>query len=69
MPLHCMMHCSPGQDKVSCSELICKFGVFPFQSSCDKDVILNILSVLTDLLSLGKEAKIWGNDCGKGVFK
>lgn len=64
VPLHCMMNCSPVQHKVSCSELICKFGVLPFQSSCDKDVILNILSVLTDLLSLGKEAKIWGNGCG-----
>ncbi|NWW33395.1 CBPC4 carboxypeptidase, partial [Panurus biarmicus] len=35
-----------------------KFGVFPFQSSCDKDVILNILSVLTDLLSLGTGRRI-----------
>ncbi|NWY40900.1 CBPC4 carboxypeptidase, partial [Sylvia atricapilla] len=34
------------------------FGVFPFQSSCDKDVILNILSVLTDLLSLGTGRRI-----------
>jgi len=47
--------------------LIPKFGVFPFQSSCDKDVIRNILSVLTDLLSLGKEAKLWGNACGLGT--
>ncbi|KFP74067.1 Cytosolic carboxypeptidase 4, partial [Acanthisitta chloris] len=35
-----------------------KFGVFPFQSSCDKDVVLNILSVLTDLLSLGTGRRI-----------
>ncbi|NXC11909.1 CBPC4 carboxypeptidase, partial [Corythaeola cristata] len=35
-----------------------KFDVFPFQSSCDKDVILNILSVLTDLLSLGTGRRI-----------
>ncbi|NXN30366.1 CBPC4 carboxypeptidase, partial [Nycticryphes semicollaris] len=35
-----------------------KFSVFPFQSSCDKDVILNILSVLTDLLSLGTGRRI-----------
>ncbi|KAF1502853.1 Cytosolic carboxypeptidase 4, partial [Eudyptula minor] len=35
-----------------------KFGVFPFQSSCDKDVTLNILSVLTDLLSLGTGRRI-----------
>ncbi|NXI34381.1 CBPC4 carboxypeptidase, partial [Galbula dea] len=35
-----------------------KFGLFPFQSSCDKDVILNILSVLTDLLSLGTGRRI-----------
>ncbi|NWX47061.1 CBPC4 carboxypeptidase, partial [Steatornis caripensis] len=35
-----------------------KFAVFPFQSSCDKDVILNILSVLTDLLSLGTGRRI-----------
>ncbi|NXC65813.1 CBPC4 carboxypeptidase, partial [Anhinga anhinga] len=35
-----------------------KFGVFPFQSSCDKDVIRNILSVLTDLLSLGTGRRI-----------
>ncbi|NXD76621.1 CBPC4 carboxypeptidase, partial [Halcyon senegalensis] len=35
-----------------------KLGVFPFQSSCDKDVILNILSVLTDLLSLGTGRRI-----------
>ncbi|KFQ60843.1 Cytosolic carboxypeptidase 4, partial [Pelecanus crispus] len=35
-----------------------KFGVFPFQSSCDKDVILNILSVLTDLLFLGTSRRI-----------
>ncbi|NXI72919.1 CBPC4 carboxypeptidase, partial [Anseranas semipalmata] len=35
-----------------------KFGVFPFQTSCDKDVILNILSVLTDLLSLGTGRRI-----------
>ncbi|NXN18774.1 CBPC4 carboxypeptidase, partial [Indicator maculatus] len=34
------------------------FGVFPFQSSCDKDVILNILGVLTDLLSLGTGRRI-----------
>lgn len=40
--------------------------MFPFQSSCDRDVILNILSVLTDLLSLGKEAKLWGNASGLG---
>ncbi|NWV34480.1 CBPC4 carboxypeptidase, partial [Grantiella picta] len=32
--------------------------LFPFQSSCDKDVILNILSVLTDLLSLGTGRRI-----------
>ncbi|NXY40583.1 CBPC4 carboxypeptidase, partial [Ceuthmochares aereus] len=35
-----------------------KFGVFAFQSSSDKDVILNILSVLTDLLSLGTGRRI-----------
>ncbi|NXK46513.1 CBPC4 carboxypeptidase, partial [Chauna torquata] len=35
-----------------------KFGVFPFQSSCDKDVIRNILSALTDLLSLGTGRRI-----------
>ncbi|NXO47998.1 CBPC4 carboxypeptidase, partial [Aramus guarauna] len=35
-----------------------KFAVFPFQSSSDKDVILNILSVLTDLLSLGTGRRI-----------
>ncbi|NXL91953.1 CBPC4 carboxypeptidase, partial [Alectura lathami] len=35
-----------------------KFGLFPFQSSCDKDVILNILSILTDLLSLGTGRRI-----------
>ncbi|NXB45051.1 CBPC4 carboxypeptidase, partial [Leucopsar rothschildi] len=35
-----------------------KFGVFPFQSSHDRDVILNILSVLTDLLSLGTGRRI-----------
>ncbi|NWH61888.1 CBPC4 carboxypeptidase, partial [Geococcyx californianus] len=35
-----------------------KFGVFAFQSSCDRDVILNILSVLTDLLSLGTGRRI-----------
>ncbi|NXX05785.1 CBPC4 carboxypeptidase, partial [Larus smithsonianus] len=35
-----------------------KFGVFLFQSSCEKDVILNILSVLTDLLSLGTGRRI-----------
>ncbi|NXA07470.1 CBPC4 carboxypeptidase, partial [Sapayoa aenigma] len=35
-----------------------KFGVFSFQSSCDKDVILNILNVLTDLLSLGTGRRI-----------
>ncbi|NXY68803.1 CBPC4 carboxypeptidase, partial [Glareola pratincola] len=35
-----------------------EFGVFPFQSSCDKDVILQILSVLTDLLSLGTGRRI-----------
>ncbi|NXC41332.1 CBPC4 carboxypeptidase, partial [Penelope pileata] len=35
-----------------------KVGVFPLQSSCDKDVILNILSVLTDLLSLGSGRRI-----------
>ncbi|NXU44051.1 CBPC4 carboxypeptidase, partial [Drymodes brunneopygia] len=35
-----------------------KSGVFPFQSSCDRDVILNILSVLTDLLSLGTGRRI-----------
>ncbi|NXU86088.1 CBPC4 carboxypeptidase, partial [Xiphorhynchus elegans] len=35
-----------------------KFGVFSFQSSSDKDVILNILSVLTDLLSLGTGRRI-----------
>ncbi|NWS38085.1 CBPC4 carboxypeptidase, partial [Probosciger aterrimus] len=34
------------------------FGMFPFQSSSDKDVILNILSVLTDLLSLGTGRRI-----------
>ncbi|NWQ76524.1 CBPC4 carboxypeptidase, partial [Columbina picui] len=34
------------------------FCVFPFQSSHDKDVILNILSVLTDLLSLGTGRRI-----------
>lgn len=43
------------------------FVVFPFQTSRDKDVILHILSVLTDLLSLGKEAKLWGNACGLGA--
>ncbi|KFQ29186.1 Cytosolic carboxypeptidase 4, partial [Mesitornis unicolor] len=32
--------------------------VFPFQSSCDRDVILNILGVLTDLLSLGTGRRI-----------
>lgn len=41
--------------------------MFPFQSSCDKEVILNVLGVLTDLLSLGKEAKLWGNACGRGA--
>lgn len=61
VPLHCMMHHSPVLREIHCSELIPKFGVFPFQSSGDKDVILNILSVLTDLLSLGKEAQLWGN--------
>lgn len=66
VPLHCVMHCSPVQQEVPCSELIPKCAVFLFQSSCDKDVILNILSVLTDLLSLGKEAKIWGKGCGQG---
>ncbi|NXS90264.1 CBPC4 carboxypeptidase, partial [Erpornis zantholeuca] len=35
-----------------------KCGVFLLQSSCDKDVILNILSVLTDLLSLGTGRRI-----------
>ncbi|NXP08658.1 CBPC4 carboxypeptidase, partial [Thinocorus orbignyianus] len=35
-----------------------KFSVFPFQSSHDKDVILNILGVLTDLLSLGTGRRI-----------
>ncbi|NXN95426.1 CBPC4 carboxypeptidase, partial [Rhinopomastus cyanomelas] len=35
-----------------------KSAVFPFQSSCDKDVILNILSVLSDLLSLGTGRRI-----------
>lgn len=63
------MRCSPVQHEVLCSELIPKFGVFLFQSSCEKDVILNILSVLTDLLSLGKEAKLWGNACGLGAEK
>ncbi|NWX02685.1 CBPC4 carboxypeptidase, partial [Caloenas nicobarica] len=35
-----------------------KFGVFSFQNSRNKDVILNILSVLTDLLSLGTGRRI-----------
>ncbi|XP_071424953.1 cytosolic carboxypeptidase 4 [Pithys albifrons albifrons] len=36
-----------------------QYHVFPSpQSSCDKDVILNILSVLTDLLSLGTGRRI-----------
>ncbi|NWX22263.1 CBPC4 carboxypeptidase, partial [Aegotheles bennettii] len=35
-----------------------KFAVFPFQSSRDKDVILNILSVLTNLLPLGTGRRI-----------
>ncbi|NWR58333.1 CBPC4 carboxypeptidase, partial [Bucorvus abyssinicus] len=35
-----------------------KCDVFPFQSSCDKEVVLNILSVLTDLLSLGTGRRI-----------
>uniref|UniRef100_A0A8C3JZ52 ATP/GTP binding protein like 1 n=1 Tax=Calidris pygmaea TaxID=425635 RepID=A0A8C3JZ52_9CHAR len=52
------MHCSLSYHEVLCSESIPKFSVFPFQSSCDKEVILNILSVLTDLLSLGTGRRI-----------
>ncbi|OXB79383.1 UNVERIFIED_CONTAM: hypothetical protein H355_007592 [Colinus virginianus] len=51
-------YCSLVQYEVRCSEFNPEVGVFPFQSSHDKDVILNILGVLTDLLSLGTGRRI-----------